>query len=107
MLIIEQPIITEKSLQLAQQGTYTFAVDTAATKNEIAKAAEKLYGIEVTKVRVQSKVGKRVRRRTGIGKEKDWKKALISVKAGQSIKEFELKEEQTEKKADKKKDSKE
>lgn len=101
MLIIERPIITEKSLAKAQEGVYTFAVAPRSPKSEIAKALEKLYNVSVFSVRIQSVKGKQVRRKTGIGKERDWKKALVTVKAGQTIKDFELeqpKEEKEEKK---------
>jgi large subunit ribosomal protein L23 len=92
-MLIDTPVITEKSLQHAQNGVYTFAVAKTATKSEIAKLVAKLYSVEVTSVRVQSVKGKAVRRKTGIFKENDWKKALVTVKKGQAIKEFELPEQ--------------
>lgn len=92
MLIITEPIVTEKSLAAAQKGVYTFMVASTATKPEIAKAVTKLYGVKVAVVRVQSVVGQDVRRKSGIGKKKDWKKALVTVATGSKIKEFELQE---------------
>jgi large subunit ribosomal protein L23 len=97
MLIIEKPIITEKSLLSAQDGVYTFAVNDNATKPEVAKAITKLYGVEVTKVRVMSVKGHPVRSKTGMTKKSDWKKALVTLKAGQKIKEFDLPEDKSEK----------
>lgn len=93
MLLIENPIITEKSLAAAENGIYTFMVADSATKPEIAKAVKALYGVEVAAVRVQNFTGHTVRRKTGIGKEKNWKKALVTLAKGAKIKDFELKEE--------------
>lgn len=92
MLTIENPIITEKSLQAAENNVYTFMVANSATKPEIAKAVEKLYGVTVEAVRVQGVKGQTVRRRNGFGKQKDWKKALVTLAKGNKIKEFELSE---------------
>lgn len=102
MLMIEKPIITEKTLAQAQTGVYTFAVHSLATKSEIGKAVARLYSVAVTRVRVQSVTGQEVRRKSGIGKKPDWKKALVTVKKGQKIKEFDLPEKETKKKETKK-----
>ncbi len=105
-MIIEKPIITEKSLAQAATGVYTFAVLPTATSSEIRKAVASLYGVTVTGVRTQNVNGQMVRRKTGIGHEKDWKKAFVTVKAGQKIKDFELEEAADEKKKDDAKDAK-
>lgn len=96
MINIQKPIVTEKSIALAATGTYTFSVSDSATKPEIAKAVKKLYGVDPTLVRVMTVKGKTVRRKTGLGKERDWKKALVTIKAGQKIKDFEFEEDKTE-----------
>lgn len=88
--VIERPIITEKSLKLAESATYCFAVNNNANKTEIGQAIEKLYGVKVKAVRVANQKGKVVRRRTGLGKENDWQKAYVSLEKGQKIKEFEF-----------------
>lgn len=92
---IERPIITEKSMDQAQNGVYTFAVDRRKTKPAIAQAVQQLYGVTVEAVRVQSVIGKVVRRKKGYGRRRDWKKALITLKKGQIIKDFALPEEQS------------
>ncbi len=94
MSIISQPVITEKSLAAATNGKYSFAVKANATKPEIAKAVAKLYSVVVTKVHVQSIIGHNVRQKTGLGKQKDWKKAIVTLKAGQVIKDFEFPQEE-------------
>lgn len=91
-MFIERPIITEKSMAQAQTGVYTFAVDPRRTKPAIARAIEELYKVTVDAVRVQSVKGKAVRRKKGLGRQRDWKKALITVKMGQAIKDFALPE---------------
>jgi large subunit ribosomal protein L23 len=101
MIIIERPIITEKSLAMAATGVYTFAVADKTTKTEIGKAVENAYKVDVTGVRVLSVKGHVVRRKTGLGKQRDWKKALVTVKSGQTIKDFAF-EAETAKKDDKK-----
>lgn len=90
MIIIDRPIITEKSIATAANGVYTFAVNDQATKLQVAQAVEKVYGVKVAKVRVLTVTGKEVRRRTGLGKENDWKKAMVTLEKGQTIKDFEF-----------------
>lgn len=97
MQLIDQPVITEKSMMLAEQGVYTFAVHPEATKSEVAKMVAGLYDVEVINVRVQSVKGQSVRHKFGYGKRNDWKKALVTVKAGQKIKAFNLPEEKADK----------
>ncbi len=99
MQIIERPIITEKSVALAGTGTYTFAVSRQTTKSEIAKSIENLYSVDVVDVRVSTVKGKTVRRKTGMGKENDWKKALVRLKKGQTLKAFDFETENKDKDA--------
>ena len=104
MIIIEKPVVTEKSIAQAEHGVYTFAVHSNATKPEIAKAIEGIYKVSVVDVNVSGVHGKSVRRKTGIGKEKNWRKAFVTVKKGQKISDFEFVAEKTEK--DEKKEKK-
>lgn len=110
-MIIELPVITEKSLCLAENGVYTFMVKSGATKPEIAKAVTRLYNVQVAAVRVQSVLGSAVTRRIGgkttVGQKKSWKKALVTLEKGQKIKDFQLKETTDDKSAPKEKDQKE
>ena len=59
--IILKPVITEKSMDGLQAGKYTFKVAKDATKPEIKRAVEKLFGVEVSSVSVNFKVGDSVR----------------------------------------------
>ncbi len=91
--LIKQPVITEKSIDLAnQQNIYCFRVDRQATKPQIKQAIEKLFAVEV--IRVNTIIMPSKRRRTGKKRlpklEAVWKKALIKLKAGQTIELFDI-----------------
>ncbi len=94
-MYIIRPIITEKSLGLAKDGWYTFAVAKQANKEQIAREVETMYHVNVLTVRTVSVHGK-VRRR---GKKmistrmSDTKKAIAQVKKGQQIDAFEITKE--------------
>jgi large subunit ribosomal protein L23 len=88
--IIIRPIITEKSAIAAEQGQYTFLVDSQANKVEIAEAVSYIFDVDVEKVRVMNRPAKfgrwgrkRVRRHVA------QKKAVVSLPAGQRIEAFE------------------
>ncbi len=89
---IQRPVITEKSLERASRGWYTFAVTKSAKKGAIAAEVEKMYHVNVTGVRTIAVHGKV--RRTGRSmirtKKPDWKKAVVQLKAGQKIDAFEV-----------------
>ena len=90
-LILEKPIITEKSTQAGAKGKYVFRVSKKANKKEIAKAVEGLFNVHVQKVRTMMVRGKR-KRRPRLGKEfrqSDWKKAIVQLAAGEKIDLFE------------------
>lgn len=80
--IILKPVVTEKSSALMDQGKYTFEVDPRATKTEIKIAIEKIFGVKVGAVATQNRKGKVYRTRDGIGKRKDVKRAIVTVRQG-------------------------
>ena len=80
--IILKPVVTEKSSALMDQGKYTFEVDPRATKTEIKIAVEKIFGVKVGAVATQNRKGKVYRTRDGIGKRKDVKRAISTVREG-------------------------
>lgn len=96
MIIVLRPIITEKSMKLAQSGLYTFEVDKNATKPQVAKIVADKFKVKVMKVRVINVKGKiksqkRVRKSyqtTG------FKKALVQVEKGAKIAIFETPKEE-------------
>ena len=87
--VIIRPIVTERSFDLMEQGKYTFEVAKTAGKEEIAEAVEKLFGVHVVKVNTMQVKGKhkRVRYQT-MGMTRSWKKAIVTLKAGETIEIF-------------------
>lgn len=83
--IIIEPIITEKSVNLSDEGKYTFKVDKKATKNEIKKAVEKLFKVQVEKVNIIKTKPKKVRKGRIEGQKGGFKKAIVTLKKGQKI----------------------
>lgn len=87
--IIKRPLITEKGMTIAPMGKYAFEVDVKANKIEIAQAVEKIFTVSVTKVNTLRVKGKSKRLGRFEGKTGDWKKAYVTLKAGQRIEIFE------------------
>lgn len=88
--IIKGPIVTEK-LDKAREDAhqYSFLVDREANKTEIAQAIEKLFKVDVTAVRTSIHRGKVKRIGRSIGRRPNWKRAVVTLKEGQSIDLFE------------------
>ena len=94
MAVVIKPLITEKSNMIAEKfNQYAFVVDLNATKPEISKEIEEMYGVEVTDISTMIVRGKRKTRftKSGVqdGKKSNFKKAIISIKEGQEIDFFE------------------
>jgi len=83
--VLVAPVISEKSYGLLDENKYTFLVDPEANKTQIKIAVEKVFGVTVTGVNTINRQGKRRRTRTGFGKRKDTKRAIVSVAAGDRI----------------------
>lgn len=77
--IIIKPIVTERSSMGLQEGKYTFKVNKKATKVDIAKAVEKLFGVKVLKVNTVSVKGKEKRVGAHTGFTPSWKKAIVTI----------------------------
>lgn len=89
--IIISPLLTEKSQRnSAAHNSYTFRVSVNANKIEIKQAIEHVFGVQVLKVNTINQYGKVKRLGRYTGRRKDWKKAIVKLKAGDSIAEFEL-----------------
>lgn len=78
--IILKPIITEKSMDGVASKKYTFKVALDATKPEIAKAVEELFGVEVAKVNTINVNKKPKRMGYHFGYTAEWKKAIVTLK---------------------------
>jgi len=86
--IIKSPVITEKAL-IAKEETQdgrqllTFRVDKHATKPEIKSAVETIFQVKVDEVRTLNYMGKKARRGRYEGRKPSWKKAYVTLEAGQ------------------------
>ncbi|NAZ80335.1 50S ribosomal protein L23 [Kineococcus sp. R8] len=80
--ILIAPVVSEKSYGLIDEGKYTFIVDPGANKTEIKIAVEKVFGVKVSSVNTANRQGKTRRTRNGIGKRKDTKRAIVTLREG-------------------------
>jgi large subunit ribosomal protein L23 len=88
--IIRRPLVTEKSTaQKESAHQVSFEVDRRANKVEIRTAVEKLFKVKVLSVNTINLEGKHKRLGRTIGKKSDWKKAIVTLKEGESIDFFE------------------
>lgn len=91
--IIARPILTEKMTRLQEARQYAFEVPVSANKIEIEQAVQKKFKVTVTSVRTQRIKGKEkvqlTRRGRFTGRKRNWKKALVTLKAGEKIDFFE------------------
>jgi large subunit ribosomal protein L23 len=82
---IRRPIVTEKSANGSQNGQITFEVAIDATKPRIKQAVETLFEVDVKAVNTLINKGKTKRFRGVMGKRSDMKKAIVTLKEGQTI----------------------
>ena len=89
--IIKRPLmLTEKGNVLREtQNQFLFEVDRRANKIQIRQAVEKLFNVKVTDVRTLIVRGHMRRMGRGYEKTRNWKKAIVSVKDGDTIEFFE------------------
>jgi large subunit ribosomal protein L23 len=88
--ILRKPIITEKTTLVNEEDNkVTFEVDMRANKAEIKAAVEELFGVRVLNVNTARYKGKRKRFRNQMGKQRDWKKAVVTLQEGDRIEFFE------------------
>jgi large subunit ribosomal protein L23 len=88
--IVRRPLITEKTtLQKELHNQVTFEVDRRANRIEIKRAVENIFNVKVDKVRTLQINGKIKTRGRIVGKRRDWKKAVVTLRAGERISFFE------------------
>jgi large subunit ribosomal protein L23 len=80
--VILAPVVSEKSYSLIDQGKYTFEVDPRSNKTEIKLAIEKIFNVQVASINTLNKQGKTRRTKFGIGKRKNTKRAIVTLKSG-------------------------
>ncbi|ARK06291.1 MULTISPECIES: 50S ribosomal protein L23 [Cellulosimicrobium] len=80
--VILAPVVSEKSYGLLDEGKYTFVVDPRANKTEIKIAVEQIFSVKVASVNTINRKGKTRRTRFGLGKRKDTKRAIVTLREG-------------------------
>ena len=84
--IIREPLLSEKGTDdTADRNAYHFRVPVDANKIEIRRAVEQLFNVKVTKVNTLNVGGKARRRGYVAGRTPDWKKAMVTLRAGDTI----------------------
>ena len=77
--IIVAPVVSEKSYSVLDQNWYTFLVHPDANKTQIKIAIQQIFNVRVLTVNTANREGKRKRTRTGYGKRKDTKRAIVTL----------------------------
>lgn len=89
--IIVAPLITEKTgIQMEANNTYTFKVSINANKIEIKNAIEKIFAVKVLNINTIRMMGKPKRLGRYNGNRPNWKKAIVTLRAGDKIADFEV-----------------
>lgn len=87
--VIISPVVSEKSYADAERGKYTFLVAPKATKPEIRRAVEQIWGVRVRAVNTMQRRGKEVRRRFVRGTRPSKRRAIVTLHPGEKIAIFE------------------
>ena len=87
--IIIKPVVTEKSVDLMQENKYCFKVAKDANKIEIKNAIEEIFKVSVVNVNTVNVHGKMKRMGRHHGRTASWKKAIVTLREGDSIEVFE------------------
>ena len=82
---IRNPIITEKATILSEQNKTVFKVHSGANKNSIKKNIEKLFKVKVIKINIMNTKTKKKIKQGKLSTKPGYKKAIITLKKGQSI----------------------
>lgn len=93
-----RPIITEKTMKATGLSRFAFEVGIKMTKTEIKQTVSKTFGVNVIKVQTSTVPGKAYRtgKRFKYAYKPDWKKAVVTLKPGQKIELFDVRETETE-----------
>jgi len=91
MSVLIRPVVSEKTTGLMDNHTYVFIVDPRATKIDVRNAVEQAFNVTVTNVNTLNRKGKTtLNRRTGVrGQRSSTKRAIVTLKQGDSINLFE------------------
>ncbi|MEK7569998.1 MAG: 50S ribosomal protein L23 [Patescibacteria group bacterium] len=83
--VLLRPLLTEKSTRLQASGQYVFAVSATVSKIEVREAVYAVYGVRPVHVTTRVVRGKVVRFGRTQGRQKTWKKAVVTLPAGKTI----------------------
>ena len=86
--VLLAPVISEKSYGLLDENKYTFVVRPDANKTQIKIAVEQVFNVRVLDVNTLNRQGKRKRTRSGFGRRKHTKRAIVSLAPGDRIEIF-------------------
>ncbi|MBO4400939.1 MAG: 50S ribosomal protein L23 [Selenomonadaceae bacterium] len=86
--ILIRPLITERTTDLMADSKYVFVVDKRANKIQIADAVREIFKVTVEDVNTVNVKGKTKRRGRTVGKTASYKKAIVKIKAGETIEFF-------------------
>ena len=87
--VLLAPVVSEKSYSLQEDRKYTFKVHKDAHKTQVRQAVEELFGVHVENVNILKVQAKPKRRGLTKGIRPGWKKAIVQVRAGETIEIFE------------------
>lgn len=87
--ILIEPVLSEKSNILRESGQYVFKVDPRADKIMIMEAVRRMFKVNPVACRVMNVASKPKRLRGKPGRTAEWKKAIVSLEKGQTIRVFE------------------
>lgn len=87
--VLIKPVVSERSTGLMEESKYTFEVDKKANKIEIKHAVETIFKVNVVDVNTMNVPGKKKRQGKFEGMTPSWKKAIVTIKAGQRLPIFE------------------
>jgi large subunit ribosomal protein L23 len=87
--LIKRPLITEKTTKLMEENKYCFLVDPKANKTQIRQAIEQIFHVKVKNVNTMNVLGKVKRMGRYQGRRPGWKRAIVTLEAGNRIEFFE------------------
>ena len=87
--VLIRPLLSEKSYNESDLNKYRFQVRIDANKLTVRRAVEKMFGVEVVDVNISRVHGKKKRTGRHIHRKSDWKKAVVTLKDGESLDFFE------------------
>lgn len=86
--VLLKPLVSEKSIALMEANKYSFLVAKDANKIEIKHAVEKAFNVKVVNVNTRNRVGKVKRMGRFVGQRPDTKRAIVTLREGDSIEIF-------------------